>query len=166
MSLATDSLSHKSALSLSLFVSHETLFTKRNSQSDDSKYTPSSPPLPPFSPLPLSFFLPPSQGGRGPSLYFLNLLHPYRKKAIKSAVQRSQKVTLNRPTQSIMYVPLQVNRSQKCILLIVQYKYIKSCSGDFNGPNLILRTILCGTGFITQPSCLLDFQLTESVRWK
>jgi len=39
-----------------------------------------------------------------------------------------------RPTQSIMYVPLQVNRSQKCILLIVQYKYIKPCSGDFNSP--------------------------------
>jgi len=40
----------------------------------------------------------------------------------------------NRPTQSIMYVPLQVNRSQKCILLTVQYKYIKSCSGDFYSP--------------------------------
>ena len=39
-----------------------------------------------------------------------------------------------RPTQSIMYVPLPVNRSQKCILLIVQYKYIKSCSGDFYAP--------------------------------
>ena len=39
-----------------------------------------------------------------------------------------------RPTQSIMYVPLQVNRSQKCILLFVQYKYIKSCYGDFNSP--------------------------------
>jgi len=37
-----------------------------------------------------------------------------------------------RPTQSIMYVPLQVNRSQNSILLIVQYKYSKSCSGDFN----------------------------------
>jgi len=33
-----------------------------------------------------------------------------------------------------MYVPLQVNRSQKCILLIVQYKYIKLCSGDFDSP--------------------------------
>jgi len=33
-----------------------------------------------------------------------------------------------------MYVPLQVNRSQKCILLLVQYKYIKSCSGDFYSP--------------------------------
>jgi len=39
-----------------------------------------------------------------------------------------------RPTQSIMYVPLQVNTSQKCILLIVQYKYIKSCSRDFYSP--------------------------------
>ena len=32
----------------------------------------------------------------------------------------------HRPTQSIMYVPLQVNRFQKSILLIVQYKYLKS----------------------------------------
>jgi len=39
-----------------------------------------------------------------------------------------------RPTQSIMYVPLQVSRSQKRILLIVQYKYRKSCSGDFYSP--------------------------------
>ena len=38
------------------------------------------------------------------------------------------------PTQSIMYVPLQVNRSQKCILLTIQYKYIKSCSGNFYSP--------------------------------
>jgi hypothetical protein len=41
---------------------------------------------------------------------------------------------LPRPTQSIMYVPSQVNRSQKCILLIVQYKYIQSRSGDFYSP--------------------------------
>ena len=39
-----------------------------------------------------------------------------------------------RPTQSIMYVPLQVNRFQKSILLIVQYKYLKSCSRDFYSP--------------------------------
>jgi len=32
--------------------------------------------------------------------------------------------------------------------------------------NLILRTRSYGTGFITQPSCILDFHLTESVRWK
>jgi len=32
--------------------------------------------------------------------------------------------------------------------------------------NLILRTRLCGTGFMTQPSWFLDFRLTESVRLK
>ena len=66
----------------------------------------------------------------------------------------------------MMYVPLQVNRFQKIILLIVQYKYLKSCSRRFYCPNLIPRTSLCGTMFITQPSCLLDFHLTESVRRK
>ena len=39
-----------------------------------------------------------------------------------------------RPTQSIMYVPLQVNTFRKSVLLIVQYKYLKSCSGDFYSP--------------------------------
>ena len=70
------------------------------------------------------------------------------------------------PTQSIMYVPLQANRFKKIILLIVQYKYLKSCSRRFYCPNLILRTRLCGTMFITQPSCLFDFRPTESVSWK
>ena len=45
----------------------------------------------------------------------------------------------NRPTQSIIYVPLQVNTFQKSILLIVQYKYLKSCSKDFILHNLILH---------------------------
>jgi len=40
-------------------------------------------------------------------------------------------------------------------------QYLKSCSGDFVFQNLILRTKLCGTGFITQHSCVLDFCLTE-----
>ena len=71
-----------------------------------------------------------------------------------------------RPTQSIMYVPIQINRFKKTILLIVQYKYLKSCSRRFYCPNLILCTRLCGTMFITQPSCLFDFRLTESVRRK
>jgi len=75
-------------------------------------------------------------------------------------------VSLVRPTQSIMYVPLQVNRFRKIILLIIQYKYLKSCSRRFYCPNLILRTRLCGTMFITQPSCLFYFHLTECVRWK
>ena len=58
---------------------------------------------------------------------------------------------------------MKVNTCKKCILLIVQYKYIKSCSGDLILQNLILCTKLCGTGFITQPSCDFDFNLTESV---
>jgi len=37
----------------------------------------------------------------------------------------------DRPTQSIMYIPFRVNRFQKSILLIVPYKYSKSCSEDF-----------------------------------
>jgi len=41
-----------------------------------------------------------------------------------------------RPTQSMIYVPLQVNRFQQFILLIVQYKYSKSCSKDFILQNL------------------------------
>jgi len=40
----------------------------------------------------------------------------------------------SRPTQSIMYVPIQVNEFQNSFLVIVQYKYLKSCSGDFYSP--------------------------------
>ena len=39
-----------------------------------------------------------------------------------------------RPTQSVMYVPLQLNSFHESVLLIVQYKYLKSCSGDFYSP--------------------------------
>jgi len=39
-----------------------------------------------------------------------------------------------RQTQSVMYVPLQVNRFVESILLIVQYRNLKSCSGDFYSP--------------------------------
>jgi len=54
-----------------------------------------------------------------------------------------------RPTQWMIYIPLLVNRFQKSILLIVQYKYWKSCSKDFIPQNLILRTRSCGTAYIT-----------------
>jgi len=40
----------------------------------------------------------------------------------------------SRPTQSVMYVPVQVNRFVESILLIVQYRYLKSCSGDICSP--------------------------------
>jgi len=66
-----------------------------------------------------------------------------------------------RLTQSINYVPLQVIRLHKSILLIVQYKYLKSCSKDFILKNLILCTRSCGTAFIPQHSWLLQFRQTE-----
>jgi len=65
-----------------------------------------------------------------------------------------------RSTPSIIYVPLQVNRFQNIDLRILQYNYLRSWSKHFILQNLILRTKLCGTGFITQPSCVLDFRLT------
>ena len=59
---------------------------------------------------------------------------------------------VHRPThwQSLIYVPLLVYVFQKSILLIVHYKYLKSCSKDFTLQDLILRTKLCGTGFCPQ----------------
>ena len=65
-----------------------------------------------------------------------------------------------------MYVPLQVNRFQNSILLIVQYKYLKSCSRRFYPPNLILRTRSCGNGFITQSGWVFHFHQTTQVSWK
>jgi len=65
-----------------------------------------------------------------------------------------------------MYAPLQVNRFRKSVLLIVQYKYLKSCSGNFYSPELILRTRSCGTGFITQSRWCFHFRLTTLVMWK
>ena len=64
-----------------------------------------------------------------------------------------------------MYIPFQVNRFQKSILLIVQYKYSKSYSEDFflkkSNENLILRTRSCGTALITQDSWLPHFRKAE-----
>ena len=71
-----------------------------------------------------------------------------------------------RPTQSIMYVPLQVDTFQKSILLIVQYKYLKSCYEDCSVQNPILLTRSCGTGFITQSSWVFHFHQTTLVWWK
>ena len=68
-----------------------------------------------------------------------------------------------RARRPILYVPLHVNRNQKGIFLIVQYKYVKSCSGDLILQNLILRTRSCGTGFITQSSLAFCFHQTTLV---
>jgi len=70
------------------------------------------------------------------------------------------------PARATQYVPLLVNRFQLLILLIVQYKYLKSCSKDFILQNLILHTRLWGTGFIPQPSWASDFRVTNIVRIK
>jgi len=56
---------------------------------------------------------------------------PTSRVALQSACAQ---VLALRPTQSIMYVPLQVNIFQESILVIVQYKYLKSCSGDLSSP--------------------------------
>jgi len=56
-----------------------------------------------------------------------------------------------RPIQLFRF-PYRLNRFQKSNLLIVQYKYLKSCSEDFILQILILCTRLCGTDCITQPS--------------
>jgi len=80
-------------------------------------------------------------------------------------LQREQTKQL-RPTQSIIYVPSQVNRFQKIILVIVKYKYLESCSGDFTLQNLILRTRSCDTGFITQSSWVFHFHPSIMVGWK
>jgi len=50
--------------------------------------------------------------------------------------------------QCIIYVPLLVNIFQQSILLIVQYKYLKSCSVDLILQNLLLNTRSCDTAFI------------------
>ena len=73
------------------------------------------------------------------------------------------KDTLHRPTQSMIYVHFLVNRFEKSILLIVQYKYSKSCAEDQMFQDLILRTRLCGTSFITHPGWLTYFHATKMV---
>jgi len=69
----------------------------------------------------------------------------------------------NRATQSMIYVPLLLHRFHNFFLLIVQYKYLQSCSVDFIFQNLNLRTRSCGTGFVTEPSWLLHFHPTNMV---
>jgi len=83
-----------------------------------------------------------------------------------SFMRETRLIHLSRPTQSMIYVPLLVCVFHKSMLLIVQHKYSKSCSKDFKLQNLILRTRLCGTGFILQHCSVVDFHLTKIVRWK
>ena len=59
-----------------------------------------------------------------------------------------------------------VYRFQRSILLVVQYKYLTSCSKDFIPQYLILRTRSCGTAYIAELSWLLHFHPTTCVWWK
>jgi len=52
------------------------------------------------------------------------------------------------------------------ILLIVQYKYLRSCSKDFMLQDLILRTRLWGTSFIPQLCWVVDFHLINIVLYQ
>jgi len=65
-----------------------------------------------------------------------------------------------------MYVPLQVNRFQENILLIIHYKYLKSCSGDFNSPESDLPHKIMQYWFYYSISWFFHFHLTTLVRWK
>jgi len=66
----------------------------------------------------------------------------------------------------MIYVPLLVNRFQKKCFTYRSVQILKVLSGDLILQNLILRTISCGTGFITEPSWLPHFQPTTNVGWK
>jgi len=70
------------------------------------------------------------------------------------------------PTQSIMYVPLQVNRFQKIVLLIVQYKYLKSCSRRFNSPESDPPHKIMRYDVYSSPQLCCWFPRQKSVRWK
>ena len=74
----------------------------------------------------------------------------------------------NKPPDPINHVCSLTGRqfSKKIILLIVQYKHLKSCPEIFILQNLILRTRSCGTGCITQSSWVFHFHLTTLVSWE
>ena len=53
------------------------------------------------------------------------------------------------PDPRVIYVHPLVNRSQQNILRITPRKYLKPCPEDFILQDLILRTRVCGTGFVS-----------------
>jgi len=69
-------------------------------------------------------------------------------------------------TQSVMNVPLQVNRFAESVLLIVQYRYLKSFPEIFILQNLILRTRSCVIGFITQSCWVFSFLSDRICQWE
>jgi len=73
-------------------------------------------------------------------------------------------VMVIRPTQSIIYVPLQVNRFRKIVLLIVQYKYSKSFSRDFYFPESYPPHKIMLYWFYYSMSLVFHFNLTTLVQ--
>jgi len=72
-----------------------------------------------------------------------------------------------------MYVPLQVNTFQKSILLMVQYKYLKSYSGDFyspesDPPHKIMRYWFYYSIYLcfSFPTMVLHLRLSTSGTWQ
>jgi len=59
-----------------------------------------------------------------------------------------------------------VARFQNIVVRIVQYKCTKSCAEVRMLQDLILRTRLCGTGFITHPGWLIHFLQINMIGWK
>jgi len=66
-------------------------------------------------------------------------------------------VMSHRPTQLLMYIHSLIYRFQVINLLILQYKYKKSCAEDQMLLDLILRMRLCSMAFDTHPLWLFDF---------
>jgi len=64
-----------------------------------------------------------------------------------------------------VYVPLQVNRFPESILLVVQYGYLKSFSGDFYSQESSAQDIPYWF-LITQSGWVFHFHVTESVSLK
>ena len=90
--------------------------------------------------------------------------HPISVKGMCSKEHVHQRGVSTRPNQSFIFLLL--NISQKNILRIVEYKYLKSCSEDFILQDPILRTRLCGAAFISQHDRVVDFRLINIIRRK
>jgi hypothetical protein len=91
------------------------------------------------------------------SRLFLSIVTRFLKRA-------SFPIVCLRPTQSMMYVPLQVNRCQNCILLIVEYNYLKSIAKDIYFPESYPPHKIMLYWFYYSMSLVFHFNLTTLVQ--
>jgi len=70
---------------------------------------------------------------------------------------------LIRPTYTMMDLYCLIDTWKETVWLIFQYKYTKPCAEDQMLQHLILRTRLCGTGFISQLNWLFHFRPTKII---